>query len=126
MATIPLPDQETQLLTKFLNQTKKTLVVLSYKDITYESVKLLLNMLARYEPNQGSHSLSIKYAQDVTTKFFSVTAAIKDLKYRVSPNKPVVWLQKFIKASNVYYTKESYREGIKYKQNKSTDVQLGH
>ena len=48
MATISQPSQESQELTRLLHQGKKTLLILSYRDITDESVKPILNTLAGY------------------------------------------------------------------------------
>ena len=90
MATKSQPNKESQELTRLFHQTKKTLPTLSYKDMTDESVKPILNTFAGYEPNHESPPFSINNTKDVTTYLISVTAAIQDPKYHVSPNKPVV------------------------------------
>ena len=100
--------------------------MLSYKDMTDESAKLLLNTLTGYEPNHESPPFSINDAKDVTASFISVTVAIQNPKYHVSPNKPVIWLRRFMKAHNVDYTKDSYLERKLFMQDETTVVSLKH
>ena len=101
MATTSQPNQESQELTRLFHKTKKTLPILSYKDMTDESVKPVLRTFDGYEPNHESPPFSINDAKDVTANLISVTAAIQDPKYHVSPNEPVIWLRRFVKANNV-------------------------
>ena len=126
MATTSQPSQESQELTRLFHQTKKALTILSYKDITDESVKLVLNTFAGYVPNHESPPFSINDAKDVTANLISITGAIQDLKYRVNPNKPVIWLRRFMNSHNIDYVKSSYLEGIHFTQDKTTDVSLNH
>ena len=51
MATISQPKIKTQALTRLFLHTKKTLPILSNKDMIDESVKPVLNTLSGYEPN---------------------------------------------------------------------------
>ena len=124
IATTSQLNQESQKLTRLFHQTKKTLTILSYKDVTDESVKPVLNTSARYEPNDESPSFSINNAKDVKANLISVTAAIHDPKYHVNPNKAVIWLRRFMKALNVDYVKDSYLEGIQFPKDETTDVSL--
>ena len=91
MATINQPNRETQKYTRLFHHTKKTLLILSYKNMTDESVKLMLNTFAGYEPNHESPLFSINDARDVTANLISVTAAIQDPKYHLNSNKPAIW-----------------------------------
>ena len=90
MATTSQPNQESQELTRLFYQTKKTLPILRYKDMTDESVKPVLNTFAGYEPNHESLLFSISDAKDVTADYISVSAAIQDPRYHLNPNKPVI------------------------------------
>ena len=126
MATTSQLNEEAQELTRLFHQTKQTLPILSYKDMTDESVKSVLNMLAAYEPNHESRPFSINDAKDVTANLISVTAAISDPKYHLNPNKPVIWLRRFMKAHDVDYVKDSYLEGIHFTQDETTAVSLKH
>ena len=126
MATTSQPNEEAQELARSFHRKQKTLPKLSYKDMTDESVKPVLNTFSRYEPNHESSPFSIKDAKDVTEDLISVTAAIQDPKYHVNPNKPVIWLRRFMKAHNVDYVKDSYLEGIHFTQDETTDVSLKH
>ena len=96
---------------RLFHPTKKTLPILSYKDMNDESVKPVLNTFAGYEPNHENTPFSINDSKYVTASLISVTAAIQDLKHHANPNKPVIWLQGFMKAHNVDYVKDSYLEG---------------
>ena len=84
IATACQPNQRAQKLTKRFHQTKKTVPVLSYKDITDENVKPVLNMLAVYEPSDEITPSSINNARDITTSLTCVSAAIQDPKYHVN------------------------------------------
>ena len=90
MATTSQPNQESQELTRFVHQTKKTLPMLSYKDMTDESVKPVLNRFAGYEHNHESPPFSINDAKEVTGNLMGVTIAIQDPTHHVQPNKPVI------------------------------------
>ena len=90
MATTSESNEEARELTRLFYQTKKTLPVLSYKDMTDESVKPVLNTFTWYEPYHESPPFSIKDAKDVTANLISVTAAIQDPKYHANPSKPVI------------------------------------
>ena len=83
------------------NQTKKTLFILSYKDLTDESVKPVLNTFDRYELNHESPLFSINHAKDVTANLINIAYAIQDSKYHENLCKPVIWLRKFMKAHNL-------------------------
>ena len=126
MATTSQSDQEFQELTRLFHQTKKTLTILSHKDMTNEKVKPVLNTFAGYETYHESPPFSIEDAKDVTASLISVTAAIQDPKYHVNPNKPVTWLQIFMKIHNIDYVKGSYLGGIHFTQDETTDVSLKH
>ena len=106
MATTSQPNEEDQELTRLFHQTKKTLPILSYKNMTDESVKHVLNTFAGYEPNHDVPPFSINDAKDLIANLISVIAAIQDLKYHVNPSKPVIWLRIFMKAHNVDYVKD--------------------
>ena len=101
MATTSQPNQGSQELTRLFHQINKMLPILNYKDMTDESFKHVLNTLAGYEPNHEIPPFCINDAKDVTANLISVTAAILDLNSRVNPNKPVIWLRRFMKAQNV-------------------------
>ena len=94
--------------------------------MTDESFKPVLITLAGYEPNHNSPPFSINNAKDVTANSISVTAAIQDPKFHVNPNKPVIWLRRFMKAHNLDYVKDSYLEIIRFTQDETTDVSLKH
>ena len=126
MATASQPNQESQELTRLFHQTKKTLHILSYRDMSDESVKPVLNAIVGYEPNHESPLFSINNAKDVTASLRSVTATIQENKYNVNPNKPVICLRIFMKAQNVDYVKNSYLEGIHLTKDETTDVSLKH
>ena len=85
MATMSQPNEEAKELTRLFHQTKKTFPILSYKDMTDESVKPLLNTFAGYEPDHESPLFSINNAKDVTASLISDTASIQDPKYHVNP-----------------------------------------
>ena len=124
MATTSQPNQEFQELTRLFDQKKKTLPTLSYKSMTDDSVKPILNTFTRYEPYHESPPFSINDAKDVTANLISVTAAIQDPKYHVNPNKSVIWLRSLMKAHKVDYVTDSYLEGIHFTQDGTTDVSL--
>ena len=85
MVTTRQPNQESQELTRLCHQTKKTPSILSYKDMTDESVKPVLSMFAGYEPNYESPPFSINDAKDVTASLISVAAAIQDPICNMNP-----------------------------------------
>ena len=60
------PNEGAQGLIRLFHQTKKTLPILSYNDLTNENVKTMLNAFARYEPNHENSLFSINYVKDVT------------------------------------------------------------
>ena len=126
IATKSQPNQESQELTISVNQTKKTLPILSYKDKTDESTKPVLSTFVGYEPNHESPPFSINDAKSFTANLISITAAIQDPKYHVSPNKLGIWLQRFMKAQNVDYVKDLYLEDNHFTQDETTDVSLKH
>ena len=107
-----------------LHQTEKALTILSYKDMTDESVKPFLSTFARYESSHESPRFSINDSRDVTVSLISVSAAIQDSKYRVNLNKPVMWLRRYMKTHNVDYVKDWYLEGTYFTQDETTDVSL--
>ena len=72
-----------------------------------ESVKPVLNTLAGYEPNHENPPFSTNDAKGVKANLTSVTAAIQDPKYNLNPNKPTIWLRRFMKAQNIDYVKDS-------------------
>ena len=53
-------------LTRLFNQTKKTLPILSYKEMSDESVKPVLSTVAGYEPNHESPLFPMNDPKDVT------------------------------------------------------------
>ena len=61
--------------------------ILSYNEMTNESVKSVLKTFARYEPNHESAPFSISDAKGVTTRLINATAASNDLKYHVNSKK---------------------------------------
>ena len=60
--------------------------MLSHKDMTDESVELMLSTLLAYEPSHESALFPISDTYDVTASLISVTAAIQDPKYHMYPN----------------------------------------
>ena len=114
MASMSQPDQESQKLTRLFHQTKKTLPILSYTDMTDESVKPVLNTFVGNEPYHESPPFSINDANDVTASLTRVIATIQNPKFHVDPNKPVICLRRFMKAHNVEYVKDSYLKGIHF------------
>ena len=126
MKTTSKPNQESQEMTRLFHQTKLTLLILSHKDITDESVKSVLSSLVVYKPNHKSPPFSINYLNYVTVSLISVVAAIQDLRYHVNPNNPVMCLRIFMKTHNVDYVKDSYLEGIHSTQDEIADVSLKH
>ena len=84
-APLSQPNQESQESTRLLHQTKKTLPILRYKNMTDESVKLVLSTFTGYERNHEGPPFSINYAKDFTASLIGVTFAIPDPKYHVSP-----------------------------------------
>ena len=86
MATTSQPNQETLDLTRLFHQTKKTLPILSNKDMADESVKPVLHTFARSEPNHEIIPPSINDARDTTAKLISVTVTTQDPKYHVNSN----------------------------------------
>ena len=126
MATTSQSNEEAQELKRLFHQTKKTFPILSYKDMADESVKPVLNTLAGYEPYHESPPFSINDAKYVTANLISVSDTIQDSKYHVNLNKPVIWLQRFIKAHNVDYVNYLYLEGIHFTQYETTDASLKH
>ena len=78
MVVTSKPNQKSQELTIIFHHTKKTLPIFSDKDMTYESVKFVLNILAGYEPNRESLLLSINDSKDVTASLISATATVQD------------------------------------------------
>ena len=126
IATTSQPNQESQDLARLFHQTNKTLPILSYKNMTDESVKPVLNTFAGYEPNHEIPTFSINDTKDVTANLISITAAIQDPKYHVNPKKPVIWLLRFIKEHGLDCVKDSYLEDIHFAQDVDTDVSLKH
>ena len=124
MATTSQPNEETQKITRLFHQTKKTLSLLTYNELSDESVEHVLKTFAEYEPNHDRPPFSINDEMDVTADQFNVYTAVQNPKYRDSPNKPEIWLRRFMKAYNVDYVKDSYLEGIKFTQDETTDVSL--
>ena len=90
MATTSQPNQETQELTRLYYQTKKTLPILSCKDMTDESFKPVLNIFAGYEQNNESLPFSTNDANDVTPNLINVSNAVQDPKYHDNPTKPII------------------------------------
>ena len=80
MATTSQTTQESQELTRLFNQTKKTLPILTNRDMTDENVQPVLKTFAGYESNHESSPFSISDAKDVTAILTSVTAVIQDPK----------------------------------------------
>ena len=94
--------------------------------MTHESVKQVLNTFAGYETYHEIPSFSINDARDATENWISVFPAIQDLKYHVSPDKPVMRLRKFMEGHKEDYVKDSCLEGIHFTQDENTDVSLKH
>ena len=126
MATTSQPNQESRELTRLFHQIKNTLTILSYKDMTDESVKPELDKFTGYEANLESPPFSAYDANDASANLISVTAPIQDPKYHVNPCKLVIWLRRFIKAHSVDYSKESCLEDIHLTQQETTDLSLKH
>ena len=82
----------------------------------------MLNALAGYESNHENLSFSINDGKDVTANLINVSNAVQDPKYHDNPNKPIIWLRRFLKDHNVDYVKNSYLEGILFMQDEVTDV----
>ena len=91
-------------------QTKRTLSILSCKDLTYESVKPVLNTSAWYEPNLESPPFSINVAKEVTANLINLSKEVQNPKYHYNPNKPVIMLGTFMKAFNVDSVRDSSLE----------------
>ena len=106
MATKSQPNEETQELIRLLHQTKKTLPILSFNDLTDESVKPELNTFARYESNYESPKFSINDAKNVAANLINDSTAAQNPKYHDNPNKLVIWLRGFMKVHNVDYVKK--------------------
>ena len=85
MATTSQPNQDTLELIRLFQQTKKMLPILSYNDMTNESVKPVLITLAGYELNHESLTFSINDARDVTASLISATVPFRRPKYHVNP-----------------------------------------
>ena len=81
------------------HQTKKTLSILSYNDLTDESVKTVLKTFAGYEPSHGNSPFSISDAKDVTAKLINVSTAVQNPKYHDNANKQVIWIRKVHKGT---------------------------
>ena len=92
------------------------LPILSYNDLTGESVKPVLNTFARYKLNHERLLLSINDATYVTENLINVSTAVQNPKYHDNPNKPVIWLRSFMKANNVDYVKDMYLKEIQFTQ----------
>ena len=76
MLTTSQPNEEAHELIRSFHQTNTMLPILSYKDMTGESIKPVVSMLAGYEANHESPPFSINDAKDVTVNLICVTAAI--------------------------------------------------
>ena len=72
MATISQSSEETQELIRLFHQTKKTLHILSYNDLTDENVNHVLNTFAEYELNHENPPFSINNARDLTANLINV------------------------------------------------------
>ena len=126
METASQPNRESQGMKNLFHETKKTLLILIYDEMTDESVKRVLNTLTECEHCHESPPFSIRDGKDVTASLISVTAGLQHPKYHVNPNKLVIWLRRFMKAHNIDYVKDSYPEGVHFTPEETTDVSLKH
>ena len=94
-------------MTRLFHQTKRTLLILSYKDLADESVKPLLISFARYEPNHETLTFSINDVIDFTAYLVDVSTAVWNLKYDDNTSKPAIWLRRFMKKHKADYVKVS-------------------
>ena len=101
MGKISQPNEETQELVRLFHETKKTLPILSHTDLTEKSVNPVSNAFLRYETNHERLQLSINDVKDVTVSLFNASSAVQNPEYHESSNKPVKWLQRFMKAYKV-------------------------
>ena len=108
MATTSQPNEETQELIRLLYQTKNTLTILSYNDLTDENVKHVISSFSRYEPNHERSSFSINDAKDVTANVINILICVQNLKYHDNINKSAIWLQRFMKAQKVLIMLSTY------------------
>ena len=111
METTSQSNKETQMLIRLFHQTK-TIPILSYEDLTNESVKPVFNTFTGYESNHESPPFSINDAKNVTSNLINVSTAVQNPKYHDNPNKSVIWLRRFMKAQNADSFKDSSIEGI--------------
>ena len=76
MATTRHVNEKTQELVRLLRVTKKTHPILSYNDLTDESVKSVLNTLARYEPNHENPPYLMNDTNYITTNQIDIYSSV--------------------------------------------------
>ena len=82
MASISLPNQESQELIRLFIRKKNTLPLPNYSVIAYVSFKLVLNIFVGYEPNHKTSPKSLYNEQGITVEnravasFFSAVIII--------------------------------------------------
>ena len=101
------PKEETLELIRLFHQAKKTLPIMSCNYLTDESVKLVLNIFVRYEPNYESPPFSINDAKDVTAHLINVATVVQNPEYHENPSKQEMWLRRFMRVQKVDYVKDS-------------------
>ena len=76
MATTSQLNEKIQELIRLFTLTKKTLPILSYKNLNDESIKPVLNTFAGWEPNNESPLLSISAAKYITANLINISTAV--------------------------------------------------
>ena len=124
MAITGQPNEETQELIKLFHQNKRTLLILSYNELTDEGVIPVLNIFATCESSHERSLFSISDAKDVTASLISVSSAVQNPKQHENSKNSVLCLRRFMKTYNVDHAEDSYQEGLQFTQDEATDVSL--
>ena len=120
------PNEEAQDLTKLSHQTKKTFLMLSYKDMTDEIVEPMLSTLLAYEPNHETALLPISDTYGVTASLISLPRPSKITNTMWVPVNRSNGNEDSWKHMTLDYVKRSYSEVIHFTLDEITDVSLKH
>ena len=87
MANKSQPNKETQEFIRLFHMKKKTLSILSYNDLTDESVRPVLDTFAGYEPNHESPRLSGNNARDAIIYLINISTDFQNPSTTKNPTK---------------------------------------
>ena len=96
------------------NENKKTLPILSYNELTDESVNPVLSTFPGYETSHESPLFSINDAKDVTAYLINDSTVAQNLKYVDSPEQSGYMATKIREGTQHDYVKYSYLKEIQF------------